>query len=90
MIALFLGCSDFATVQGDSSVASKGWRSLDLSQSPGPQATVAVARPLYRTQRSRSVPVQQIPTANVINTETPAVAHAKVRLACHMPRSHSI
>ncbi|XP_017785481.1 PREDICTED: neurofibromin isoform X3 [Nicrophorus vespilloides] len=47
--------------QVENSAASKGWRSLDLTQSPGPQANGGLARPLYRTQRSSSVPVQQSP-----------------------------
>ncbi|KAJ8930048.1 hypothetical protein NQ314_017213 [Rhamnusium bicolor] len=68
-------------VGSTNSAANKGWRSLDLTQSPGIQANGVLTRPLYRTQRSSSVPVQQIPTPNTLNSEnqSPAVAATKVR-----------
>ncbi|XP_071054810.1 neurofibromin isoform X2 [Onthophagus taurus] len=62
--------------QVESSAAGKSWRSLDLSQSPGP-----LTRPLYRTQRSSSVPEPQNPTPNALNTDAqcPTVAPNKNR-----------
>jgi hypothetical protein len=78
------------TDQVENSAASKGWRSLDLSQSPGPQANGGLTRPLYRTQRSSSVPVQQNPTPNALNSETHSqpVPPIKVRLACPTQHCH--
>lgn len=81
------------TDQVENSAASKGWRSLDLTQSPGPQANGGLARPLYRTQRSSSVPVQQNPTPNALNSETHSqpsqpVPPVKVRLACLTQHCH--
>ncbi|KAJ8986296.1 hypothetical protein NQ317_010008 [Molorchus minor] len=56
-------------VKRKNSTANKCWRSLDLTQSHFIQANSVIARPLYRTQRSSSMPVQQIPTSNVLNRE---------------------
>lgn len=55
-------------VEKSNSTAKKGWRSLDLTQSPCIQPNGGLTRPLYRTQRSRSVPVQQNPPPNVTNS----------------------
>lgn len=61
---------------------NKGWRSLDLTHSPSVQANGSgISRCLYTQQRSSSVPVQQNPSTNVLNTEnqSPPMALTKVR-----------
>ncbi|KAF7274462.1 hypothetical protein GWI33_012883 [Rhynchophorus ferrugineus] len=58
-------------VERSNSTGNKGWRSLDLTQSPGIQASTVLTRTLFRTQRSSSVPVQQNSTNVSINTECP-------------------
>ncbi|KAJ8938296.1 hypothetical protein NQ318_020355 [Aromia moschata] len=68
-------------VEGTNSTANKGWRSLDLIQSSVIQVNGVLTRPLYRTQRSSSVPVQQNLALNPLNSknQSASVAAAKNR-----------